>query len=262
MLHFTLLASSSSGNCSVLETPCTRLLIDGGISAKQITLRLRQAGLMTLDLDGILITHEHVDHIQGLAVLLKSFPLPIYCNRLTAEVLQNGPLAHHRHWRIFETGTGFTIKDLDVQTFSVPHDAVDPIGFVARNGRGSLGFLTDLGYATKLALERVSNVSTLLIETNHDEKLLADDLKRPWSVKQRILSRHGHLSNEAAAEVVAMLASGNLQRVVLAHLSQHCNTPHLALEAMKTRLHTMNKTHPEFYCASPAEVSPRFLVDT
>ncbi len=260
MLHITLLASSSSGNCSVLETPRTRMLIDGGISAKQIVTRLASAGFTPLEIDGVLITHEHVDHVQGLPVFLKSFPLPVYCNRLTAEVLQNGSLSKHPHWRIFETGAPFEIKDLTIQTFSVPHDAADPIGFVARNGSGKLGFLTDLGYATKLALERMRDAATLIIETNHDEKMLADDTKRPWSVKQRILSRHGHLSNHAAAELVASLGSPTLKRVILGHLSRHCNTPALALDTMRARLAAANIPQPELYCASPDAVSPRFAV--
>jgi phosphoribosyl 1,2-cyclic phosphodiesterase len=260
MLHLTLLASGSSGNCSIVETPKSRLLVDGGVSAKQIVLRLRAAGFTPLEMDGVLITHEHIDHVQGLAVFLKSFPLPVYCNRLTAETLRSSSLAQHRDWRIFETGAGFSIKDLDVQTFSVPHDAVDPIGFVARNGRGALGFLTDLGYATKLALERVREATTLVIETNHDEKLLADDTRRPWSVKQRILSRHGHLSNIAAAEVVAALGAALPRRVILGHLSRHCNTPELALEAMATRLRDIEAPSPELFCASPVEISPRFAI--
>ncbi len=244
----------------MLETPRTRLLIDGGISSKQMVLRLQNAGFTPIEMDGVLITHEHIDHIQGLPVFLKSFPLPVYCNRLTAETLQNGCLSKHPHWRIFETGAAFEIKDLTIQTFSVPHDAVDPIGFVARNGRGVLGFLTDLGYATKLALERVRDAGTLLVETNHDEKMLAEDTKRPWSVKQRILSRHGHLSNAAAADLVANLHSSALKRIILGHLSRDCNTPTLALQTMRARLADTHLPAPDLYCAAPDTVSPRFQI--
>ena len=205
MFHLTVLGSGSAGNCALLETPRCRLLIDGGLSARQMVLRLQQCGVSPLEIDGILITHEHSDHATGLAVWFKQFATPIYCNRLTAEALSAQAPDLSVAWRLFVTGSDFTIGDLTVQTFPVPHDAVDPVGFVFHHGSAALGVLTDLGCATKLAYERVRQVSTLLIETNHDEKLLQNDTRRPWSVKQRIMSRHGHLSNAAAADVLAEL---------------------------------------------------------
>mgnify|MGYP003694317107 CR=1 FL=1 len=122
-----------------------------------------------------------------------------------------------------------------MQTFPVPHDAVDPLGFVFHAGSGSLGFITDLGYVTKMIIERLRQVQTLVIETNHDEKLLQNDTHRPWPVKQRIQSRHGHLSNTAAAGVIEELLPGKIERVVLGHLSRDCNTPELALRDGATR---------------------------
>ena len=150
--------------------------------------------------------------------------------RLTAESVRgDGAFEAHRNWRIFATGAEFSICDITVQTFPVPHDAVDPLGFVFHAGSGSLGFITDLGYVTKLIIERLREVQTLVIETNHDEKLLQNDTHRPWPVKQRIQSRHGHLSNTAAAGVIEDLLPGKIERVVLGHLSRDCNTPALAL---------------------------------
>lgn len=260
MLHLTVLASGSSGNCALVESPRTRLLVDAGISARQIVKRLALAGCNPLDLDGIVLTHEHGDHVCGLPVFLKNFCLPVYTTGITAETLRSGSLASHPSWRLFAAGGDFEVKDLAVQSFSVPHDAVDPVGLILSSGRAGLGFLTDLGYATKLALERIRTVHTLLIETNHDETLLQDDAKRPWSVKQRILSRHGHLSNSAAAGVVAGLANPELDRVVLGHLSRDCNTPARASEAMRTALHGANGHTPELYCATATEISPRFAV--
>ena len=211
-------------------------------------------------IDAILLTHEHGDHARALNVWRKQFSTPVYCNRLTAEALQNDETARRTDWRLFVTGHAFAIKDLTIETFPVPHDAVEPVGFVLHHGGSSLGFLTDLGVATKLVQERVRQAQTLVIETNHDEKLLQNDTRRPWSVKQRIMSRHGHLSNAAAATVVFEMLGGRLQRAVLGHLSRDCNSPELALGAVRTRLESAGANGVEVYCASQREVSPRFQV--
>ena len=142
----------------------------------------------------------------------------------------------------------------------VPHDAVDPLGFVFSAGSGSLGFITDLGYVTKMIVERLRHVQTLVIETNHDEKLLQNDTHRPWPVKQRIQSRHGHLSNTAAAGVIEELLPGKIERVVLGHLSRDCNTPALALGAVRASLERCGRRDVEAYCATQFEISPRFRV--
>src|SRR5438034_8539531 len=138
---------------------------------------------------------------------------------------------------------------MTVQTFPVPHDAVDPLGFVFHAGAGSLGFVTDLGYPTKLIIERLREVQTLVIETNHDEKLLQNDPHRPWPVKQRIQSRHGHLSNTAAASVIEQLLPGKIERVVLGHLSRDCNTPDLAYGAVRALPAKDGKSHLAVSCA-------------
>jgi len=201
-----MLGSGSAGNSALIATDHCKILVDGGLSARQLALRLGQCGVIPEQLDGVLLTHEHTDHICGLEVLCRKFDLPIYCNRLTADALRcSGLLEERRNWRIFETGSEFSICDITVQTFPVPHDAVDPLGFVFHAGSGSLGFITDLGYVTKLIVERLRQVQTLVIETNHDEKLLQNDTHRPWPVKQRIKSRHGHLSNTAATGVIEEL---------------------------------------------------------
>jgi len=260
MLHVSVLGSGSAGNCALIETPATRLLIDGGLSARQILLRLRQCGVNPIEIDGILLTHEHGDHVCGLDVWCKHFSTPIYCNRMTAEVLQKGSPELRKDWHYFVTGTHFRIKDIEIETFPVPHDAVDPVGFVFHHGRAVLGFLTDLGFATKLVYERVRQVHTLIIETNHDEKLLQNDLKRPWSVKQRIMSRHGHLSNSAAAGVLNELLDSRLRRAVLGHLSRDCNSPELALGTVRSTLSPGGLNELEVICVSQREVTPRLAV--
>ena len=155
MFSVTILGSGSAGNCALVETARTRLLIDGGLSARQIGARLALCGVSPLEIDGILLTHEHGDHAGALRVWGKKYPTPIYCNRLTAEVLQKDAPELRQDWRLFATGSAFTIKDITVETFPVPHDAVEPVGFVLHHGADALGFLTDLGQATKLVHERV-----------------------------------------------------------------------------------------------------------
>jgi phosphoribosyl 1,2-cyclic phosphodiesterase len=256
VLSLTVLGSGSAGNCSLIATNQCRLLVDAGFSARQISQRLEAAGVRPESLDGILITHEHGDHIAGLEIFCRRFGIPVYANSRTAEILRRGFLADFPKWNLFETGRAFPLKDIEIQSFYVPHDAVDPTAFVFTGDAGSIGVLTDLGYAPKLALERIRQVHTLVIETNHDERMLQEDTKRPWSVKQRILSRHGHLSNEAAAKLVGTIAGDQLRRVVLGHLSRDCNRPDIALETMRR----YGIEGIELFCAEQNRVSPAFTV--
>jgi phosphoribosyl 1,2-cyclic phosphodiesterase len=255
-----MLGSGSAGNCALLSTNHCRILIDGGLSARQIVTRLEQCGIALSQLDGVLLTHEHGDHVCGLEVLCRKFAIPIYCNAQTADAIRCESLAEHRNWRIFRTGAEFTICDILVQTFPVPHDAVEPVGYAFHAGNRGLGFITDLGYPTKLLVERLREVHTLVIETNHDEKLLQADPHRPWPVKQRIMSRHGHLSNAAAASVIEQLLPGKIERVVLGHLSRDCNTPALASGAVHAQIERNGRDDLEVFCAGQNEISPRFAI--
>jgi phosphoribosyl 1,2-cyclic phosphodiesterase len=241
-VEFTILGSGSNGNCAYLECGGTRLLIDAGFSARQIRERLAEIGRAPESLTGILLTHEHTDHTNGLGTLCSKLPVPIYCNRLTKEAVEM-QFKTRFDFRIFSTGASFEVGEVGVETFSVPHDAYDPVGFMLRADRCQIGFLTDLGHATKLVVERVRRSNVLVLETNHDMKLLQDDLKRPWSVKQRIMSRHGHLCNEAAATVLEELVTADLRHVYLGHLSRDCNKPELARTAVTNRLNRAGATH-------------------
>ncbi|MBU6401769.1 MAG: MBL fold metallo-hydrolase [Verrucomicrobia bacterium] len=240
--QLTILGSGSGGNCAYLETADTRILIDAGFSGRQIRQRLASIGRAPETLQGILITHEHNDHIQGLTSLGAKLRVPIYCNRLTQEAIQ-AQLQTAFEVRVFSTGASFEIGDVSVDTFAVPHDAQDPVGFLVRTAAGNIGFLTDLGHATKLVVERVRPANVLLLEANHDLKMLQDDTRRPWAVKQRILSRHGHLSNEAAADVAEEIASEHLRHLYLGHLSRDCNRPELAYEVVSRRLEKIGARH-------------------
>ncbi len=258
MFHLTVLGSGSAGNCSLLETPTTRLLIDAGLSAKRIGERLAGVGVAPEQIDGILLTHEHSDHAAGISVWSRRYGTPVYANRLTAEALSK--TTEGVQWRFFVTGGEFSLGEIRVQSFPISHDAAEPVGFVLHHQEIGVGFLTDLGFATRLVLERVRSVHTLVIETNHDEKLLQDDTRRPWSVKQRIFSRHGHLSNAAAAEVLAGMVTGNLCRAVLGHLSGDCNSPELAVSTVRSRLAQSGGERIEVVCATQHEPTPRMRI--
>ncbi len=248
-VRLTILGSGSHGNCAYLESDETRILVDAGFSGRQIRQRLAQIGRSPESLHGILVTHEHSDHIQGLTTLGAKLRIPVFCNRLTKEAIEQH-LEINLDCRIFATGATFEIGDITVDTFSVPHDANDPIGFLFRTASANIGFLTDLGHATKLVMERVRAAHVLVLETNHDLKLLQDDLKRPWSVKQRILSRHGHLSNDAAADVVEEIVSADLQHLYLGHLSRDCNRPELAHRVVSERLEKLGANHVRVHSTS------------
>ena len=248
-VRLTILGSGSSGNAAYLEAGETRLLIDAGLSGRQIRQRLLGIGRAPENLSGILITHEHSDHTQGLTGLAAKCRLPVYCNRLTRDAIA-ASLDLALDFRLFSTGAAFELGDVQVESFSISHDANDPVGFLIRTSEGNFGFLTDLGHATRLVIERIRPANVLLLESNHDVKLLQDDPHRPWSLKQRILSRHGHLSNDAAAEVAAEVAGAELQHIYLGHLSGDCNRPELACGTVGGRLRQIGASHIRLEAAS------------
>lgn len=253
--HLTILGSGSSGNCAYVETEETRLLIDAGFSCRQIRQRLASIGRTPENLTGILVTHEHSDHVQGLALLCRDLRVPVYTNRATAEAIE-WQAKVKLETRLFATGARFEVGDVEVETFSVPHDAQDPVGYLLRTAGGNIGFLTDLGHTTKLVLERVRPANALVLESNHDVKMLQDCPHRPWSLKQRILSRHGHLSNEAAAEATQEIMSAELRHLYLGHLSRQCNSPALARKAVEDRLREIGASHVRLEVTSQSAPSP------
>jgi phosphoribosyl 1,2-cyclic phosphodiesterase len=253
--RLTILGSGSAGNCAYVETDQTRILIDAGFSGKQIRKRMALISRSPESLTGILITHEHSDHIQGLALLAQKLKVPIYCNRETGEALQR-QFQTRLDCRLFSTGASFEMGDVLVETFTVPHDAQDPVGFVLHAEGAKIGFLTDLGHATRLVIDRVRSVNVLLLETNHDVKMLQDCPYRPWSLKQRILSRHGHLSNEAAADAAEQMMSSELRHLFLGHLSGECNKPALAHSVMQDRLGKIGAQHVSLHLTSQSVPCP------
>lgn len=254
-VHLTILGSGSAGNCAYVETDETRLLIDAGFTLRQTRQRLAAIGRAPENLNGILITHEHGDHIQGLAGLAGKLGIPIYCNRATLEECQRfhqQPFECH----LFVTGASFEVGDVVVDTFAVPHDAQDPVGFLLRTRGGNVGFATDLGCFTRLVGERVRQANVLVLETNHDVQMLRDCPRRPWSLKQRILSRHGHLSNDDAADALEQIVTDGLRHLYLGHLSRECNRPDLALRVMSERAERIGARHLRLEVTSQAAACP------
>jgi phosphoribosyl 1,2-cyclic phosphodiesterase len=269
-VQFTILGSGSAGNCAYIETAETRILVDAGFSPLQIRKRLATIGKTPEKLSAILVTHEHSDHIAGILGLADKFHIPVFCNRGTQDgtiwafkakwdskkkpafVGTDGTehLKAKIDWRLFETGASFEIGDVGIETFSIPHDAQDPVGYLLRTSAGNIGFATDLGHVTKLVLERIRAANVLVLESNHDVKMLQNCPRRSWALKQRILGRHGHISNVTAAETVAQIMSAELRQLYLAHLSRECNKPELAEHVMAEQLHQIGAKHVQMQIAA------------
>ncbi len=225
-MRFSVLASGSQGNACYVETSATRILVDAGLSCKEIIRRLENIGVEPDRLDGLFITHEHSDHIKGAGVLSRRFDLPLYLNKKTLDQSKKS-LGDIPEPVILETGHGIVIKDLHIDTFTKCHDAVDPVGLVLSNNGLKLGIATDLGRSTRLIEDKLKNCHALIIEFNYDQAML-DQGPYPLFLKKRIKGPDGHLSNSQAAELVKKLSHGNLKYIMLAHLSEANNLPEKA----------------------------------
>jgi phosphoribosyl 1,2-cyclic phosphodiesterase len=256
-MRIAVLGSGSGGNAAVVEAGGLRLMIDAGLSAKQLALRLRLAGIDPETLDGILLTHEHGDHVRGLKVFLKQFPVAVFTTAATARIVREAGIAGGT-WKFFEAGQSFALGGLAIETFAIQHDAVDPVGFVVGDGARRVGFLSDAGFVTRSVTERLRGLCGLFVEANYDEALLEADTKRPWPIKQRIASRHGHLSNRQVAELIREISHPALARVVLGHLSSDCNTPETILGCLRACLAELGHGHVGLHCAGQHEVSDWF----
>ncbi len=234
-IKLCVLASGSSGNCTFIGTETTRILIDAGISAKKTVERLAEIGETPEALDAICVTHEHSDHISGIRVLQKKYDIPVYANAGTLDGIRAALKGVEVTCRQFTTGSLFEIGDVRLEPFSVSHDAYEPVGFVMRVGGCSIGLATDVGIVTHLLREKLRSCDVVVIEANHEESMV-HAAPRPWSLKQRILSNQGHLSNSASAGLIADIAGEGLKHLFLAHLSGDCNSPTHARRAFETVL--------------------------
>jgi phosphoribosyl 1,2-cyclic phosphodiesterase len=242
-VRLTVLASGSKGNSAVVASSRTRILVDAGISCRETFRRMKAVGEDPTSLDAILITHEHSDHINGLPVLARKLRIPVYMTAPTRS-------AWHRQLRdqrielkgepkeeTFQAGRTLHIGDIAVQSFTIPHDAVDPVGFTFVAEGVKVGLVTDLGYMPASVRQHVRGCDVLMLESNHDLEMLRGG-PYPWSVKQRVMSRVGHLSNAALADFFSSDYDGGAAYVVLAHISEQNNHPEVARAAAEHALGT------------------------
>lgn len=234
MKGFCPLASGSKGNALYLGTEQTKLLIDAGISYKALKERLGEIGVSIEEIDAVLITHEHSDHIRGLMRLCSILQIPIFANSETAKAIM-GLMKMTFRFKIFSTGELFEFGDIKIHPFSVQHDTVDPVAFIFHAMGLKIGVCTDLGFVTTLVTSYLQGCDYLYLEANHEPSMVYAS-SRPPIYKQRVLGRQGHLSNEMCANLLKEVKHAGLRHVYLAHLSEECNHPEVALKKVREHL--------------------------
>jgi phosphoribosyl 1,2-cyclic phosphodiesterase len=235
-VRFASLASGSRGNCLVAEAGGTRVLLDCGLSPRETARRLGRLGIEPADLDAILVTHEHEDHVGGAFAFAAAHALTVYLTRGTLQAAAGaGKVVESVRTELIDGRAGFVVGDIEARPFTVPHDAREPVQYVLCDGARSLGVLTDIGAPTPHVLEMLSGCDALVLECNHDRAMLRDGGYPPW-LKARIGGALGHLDNEQAAELLGALERSRLQHVIGAHLSQQNNRPALARAALARAL--------------------------
>jgi phosphoribosyl 1,2-cyclic phosphodiesterase len=253
-VRFAVLASGSGGNSCYVEGPGGAILVDAGLSARETARRVSAAGGDMERVRAILVTHEHGDHVAGARVLARRLDVPVFATEGTLDAApEEIPGASP-----IEPGREFCAGGFSVLPFPLPHDAAEPVGFVLSCGPVTLGYATDLGYPTALARERLSRCDAVVLESNHDERMLMEG-PYPWHLKMRIRGRRGHLSNPASAGLLADLMHPGLRAVVLAHLSETNNLPDLALGCAREALGRGRGTG--LFAACAAAPMPMFTID-
>lgn len=257
-MRVCLLASGSKGNAIFIETRETGLLLDAGLSAKELNRRMEQINSGGDQLHGLLVSHEHQDHCRGLGPMARRYKTPVFMHQKTRNALpQLGALDDHRE---FEPGESFAYRDLDIETIPLTHDAELTVGYVISTAQGKVGVVTDLGLATRLVVDRLRGCRVLILESNHDEDLLRDG-PYPWHLKQRIRSRHGHLSNRDCSALLQSLLWEGLDAVFLAHMSETNNTPAHALECARAVLDHQSVCQPQLILGRQDVISQCLQLD-
>jgi phosphoribosyl 1,2-cyclic phosphodiesterase len=233
MLRFCSLGSGSSGNATLVEassgTTTRRVLVDCGFTQRELHARLARAALTITDINAIFVTHEHGDHVGCTVALAKRHRIPIWMSRGTWRAVGEPELPDLLHFA--RDGEAIVVGDLELSPYTVPHDAQEPLQACFSDGAHRLGVLTDAGSITEHLIEQLQRCDALLLECNHDREMLATS-RYPWSLKQRIGGRYGHLSNDTAAEILASCIHSGLRHVMAAHLSRENNRPELALASL------------------------------
>lgn len=240
MLEFCSLYSGSSGNCLFVRSKGTKILIDCGTSCKKICEGLASIDSSIEDIDAILVTHEHSDHVQGLGMVSKKFNIPVYANLETWDAMQKQKeKMDEKNVSVFKNDEDFSFKDLTIHPFSTPHDAANPCGFNIHNGKRKISIATDLGHMDNNLFSQLQESSFVLLESNYDPEILKVS-KYPFHLKQRIAGPHGHLSNETAGKTISALMKKDLKEVMLGHLSKENNFPELAYQTVAEQLMESN----------------------
>ncbi len=231
-VHFCALGSGSKGNSYLIAGEKNKILVDAGLTAKTISDNLIELGVAPNEIDGIIVTHEHSDHIGGINVFSKKYDVPVYANELTMnEILKKSKNLAGKNVRIFDMNADFFIGEFDIVPFKTPHDSVSSCGFSVFCKRNKITVATDIGHMTKTVLEACKESDLLVLEANHDIEMLINGPYSPY-LKQRIQGPKGHLSNDNCGKTVSYLLDYGLKQVILAHLSDDNNTPELAYDTV------------------------------
>lgn len=246
MLNFCSLYSGSSGNCLLVETENSKILIDAGVSSKKIEIALNDLEINPAELDGILVTHEHTDHVQGLGTFSKKFDLPVFVNSKTLDAMpkQKEKIAE-KNIHNFTIEEKFEIGDLAIKSFSIPHDAANPCGFNFLKDNKKISIATDIGHMTNGVLKNLEDSIFILLESNYDPEVLKCS-RYPYPLKTRIAGPIGHLSNEIAGKTLAHLLQSGLSQALLGHLSKESNFPELAYKTVMDELITSKHQETNF----------------
>ena len=234
MLDINSLFSSSKGNSTYVFSDTTKLLVDIGVSSKRLVESLEGKNIKPEEIQAILITHEHSDHIKGIKVFVKKFNVPVFASEKTWGTLVSLEIPEHLK-NTFVVGKKFHIGDICISPFSIPHDAIDPCGFSMTSGKNKVTVATDIGHLTPELLSKFEASDSILLEANHDVGMLRSGAY-PYFLKERVIGNFGHLSNALSAEAVEYLIKKGTKKFILAHLSQENNIPELALETVRSRL--------------------------
>ena len=257
-MQVCILASGSGGNAIYVQQGATRVLVDAGLSGREIDARLRSIGVDVSKLMGIVVSHEHSDHISGVGVLARKIGCPVWLTRGTFEAGEARFRGKERI-RIFENDQAFTIGDLSFQPFVISHDASDPVNFVVDGGQSRLGIGTDMGVVSKLVFQRLSTADMVVLESKYDREMLMAG-PYPWALKQRINGTKGHLENGEASNTLGRLVDNGLEQVVLAHLSEENNRPDLAVSACQSVLDQRDANRFQLSVAEQNQPTPVFVL--
>ncbi|MGL5434810.1 MAG: MBL fold metallo-hydrolase [Lachnospiraceae bacterium] len=237
-MRFVSIASGSSGNCIYVGSECSHILVDAGISNKRMVQGLNEIGLKGCEIQGIVITHEHSDHTKGLGVMARKYGVPIYATRETLEEIQGMSYLGKFPEGLFQEikpDVTFKVGDLDIQPFAIDHDAANPVAYRIQNDKKSVAVATDMGHFNQYIIDHLQGLDALLLEANHDVNMLETG-PYPYHLKRRILSDHGHLSNENAGRLLNYILHDNIRHIMLGHLSKENNYEELAYETVKLEI--------------------------